>query len=99
MKKRTNCKFVIISIRVEIVRLVRIKAYKRIRFGKIERARSHIADIRHSSLSPRFLEIYAFQAVIQGDIPEYLQCLLVLLVDFGKPFSLFRVVQFLCPLV
>ena len=42
MKKRTNCKFVIISIRVEIVRLVRVKAYKRTRFGKVERVRSHI---------------------------------------------------------
>ena len=41
MKRRTYCKFVIVSIRVEIVRLVRIKAYKRIRFGKIERVRSH----------------------------------------------------------
>ena len=41
MKKRTNCKFVIISIREEIIRLVRIKAYKRIRFGKVERVRSH----------------------------------------------------------
>ena len=28
MKKRTNCKFVIISIRAEIIRLVRVKAYK-----------------------------------------------------------------------
>lgn len=41
MKKRTHCKFVIISIRVEVIRLVRIKAYKRIRFGKIEWVRSH----------------------------------------------------------
>ena len=41
MKKRTHCKFVIISIRVEVIRLVRIKAYKRKRFGKIERVRSH----------------------------------------------------------
>ena len=35
MKKRTYCKFVIVSIRVKIVRLVRIKAYRRKRFGKI----------------------------------------------------------------
>ena len=42
MKQRTNCKFVIISIRAEIIRLVRVKAYKRIRFGKIERVRSHV---------------------------------------------------------
>ena len=42
MKKRTHCKFVIISIRAEIIRLVRVKAYKRIRFGKIERVRSHV---------------------------------------------------------
>ena len=41
MKKRTHCKCVIISIRVEVIRLVRIKAYKRKRFGKIERVRSH----------------------------------------------------------
>ena len=41
MTKRTDCRLVIVSIRVEIVRLVRIKAYKRMRFGKIERVRSH----------------------------------------------------------
>lgn len=41
MNNRTYYCFVIVSIRVEIVRLVRIKAYKRIRFGKIERVRSH----------------------------------------------------------
>lgn len=41
MNNRTYYYFVIVSIRVEIVRLVRIKAYKRIRFGKIERVRSH----------------------------------------------------------
>ena len=41
MTKRTECRLVIVSIRMEIVRLVRIKAYKRIRFGKIERVRSH----------------------------------------------------------
>ena len=41
MKQRTNCKFVIISIRAEIVKFVRVKAYKRIRFGKVERVKSH----------------------------------------------------------
>ena len=41
MTKRTDCRLVIVSIRMEIVRLVRIKAYRRIRFGKIERVRSH----------------------------------------------------------
>ena len=41
MKKRTHCKFVIVSIRVEIVKLAEIKAYKRKRFGKIERVKSH----------------------------------------------------------
>ena len=41
MNNRTYYYFVIVSIRVEIVRLVRIKAYRRIRFGKIERVRSH----------------------------------------------------------
>ena len=40
MKKRTHCKLVIISIRVEVIRLVRIKAYKRKRFGKIEHVQS-----------------------------------------------------------
>ena len=38
---RTFCKAVNISIRVEIVRLVKVRAYKRIRNGKIERVRSH----------------------------------------------------------
>ena len=41
MNNRTYYYFVIVSIRVEIVRLVRIKSYRRIRFGKIERVRSH----------------------------------------------------------
>ena len=41
MTKRKYCKLVIISIRAEIVRLVRIKAYRRRRFGKIEWVRSH----------------------------------------------------------
>ena len=37
MKKRTHCTFVIISIRAEIVRLVRIKVLAHFRFGKVER--------------------------------------------------------------
>ena len=41
MKKRTHCSFVIISIRAEIVRLVRVKAYTRTRFGRTERVQSH----------------------------------------------------------
>ena len=41
MTIRIDCRFVIVSIRVEIIRLVRIKAYRRRRFGKIERVRSH----------------------------------------------------------
>ena len=41
MTIRIDCRLVIVSIRVEIVRLVRIKAYRRRRFGKIERVRSH----------------------------------------------------------
>ena len=38
MKMRTRCTFVIISIRAEIVRLVRIKVLAFFRFGKVERA-------------------------------------------------------------
>ncbi len=41
MKRRTYCRLVIISVRAEIVRLVRVKAYKRTRFGKVERVQSH----------------------------------------------------------
>ena len=37
--------------------------------------------------------------VIRRHIPENIQCLLVLLVDFGKVFRLFRIVQLLCSLV
>ena len=37
--------------------------------------------------------------VIRRRIPENIQCLLVLLVDFGKVFRLFRIVQLLCSLV
>ena len=41
MKKRTDCRLVIISIRAEIVRLVKVRAYTRTRLGKIERVRGH----------------------------------------------------------
>jgi len=33
--------FVIVAIEVEIIRLVKVRAYKRVRFGKVERVRSH----------------------------------------------------------
>ena len=33
--------FVIVAIEVEIIRLVRVRAYRRVRLGKIERVRSH----------------------------------------------------------
>ncbi len=29
------------SVRVEVIRLVKVKAYKRVRFGKVEKVRSH----------------------------------------------------------
>ena len=38
MKKRTHCTFVTVSIRAEIVRLVRIKVLALFRFGKVEKA-------------------------------------------------------------
>lgn len=41
MKKRTIQILFHISIKVEVIRLVRVKAYKRFRFGKVERVRSH----------------------------------------------------------
>ncbi len=45
---RTNHILLEISLRVEVIRFVRVKAYKRFRFGKIER-------VRHSALiSPLF---------------------------------------------
>ena len=31
----------IVAIEVEVIRLVRVRAYKRVRFGKVERVRSH----------------------------------------------------------
>lgn len=38
---KTNQHLTIVTIEVEIIRLVKVRAYKRIRFGKIERVRSH----------------------------------------------------------
>ena len=33
--------FVIVAIEVEIIRLVKVRAYRRVRFGKVERVRGH----------------------------------------------------------
>ena len=41
MKKRTESQDVQISIRVEVVKLVRVKAHKRVRKGKVEKVRAH----------------------------------------------------------
>ena len=41
MRKRTKPVIVRYSIRVEVETLVSVKAYKRIRNGKLERVRSH----------------------------------------------------------
>ena len=41
MKKRTFHQIVCISIRVEVKRVVKVKAYKRIRRGKVEKVRTH----------------------------------------------------------
>ncbi len=38
---RTNHILLKISLRVEVIRFVRVKAYKRFRLGKVERVRSH----------------------------------------------------------
>ena len=40
-KMRASQHLVIVAIEVEIIRLVKVRAYKRVRFGKIERVRSH----------------------------------------------------------
>ena len=49
---RTYLTLVLISIRVEVRRLVRVRAYKRRRNGKTERVRSHYtADIRVSTVA------------------------------------------------
>ncbi len=42
MKKRIYLELRIeTSVRVEVIRLVKVKAYKRVRFGKVEKVRSH----------------------------------------------------------
>ena len=38
---RTGLILLLTTIRVEVIRLVRVRAYNRFRFGKIERVRSH----------------------------------------------------------
>ncbi len=38
---RTSPYLVIVAIEVGIIRLVRVRAYRRVRFGKVERVRSH----------------------------------------------------------
>ena len=38
---RTSQHLVIVAIEVEIIRLVKVRAYRRVRFGKVERVRSH----------------------------------------------------------
>ena len=41
MKQRTYRRFVRISIGVEMKRVVKVTAYKRNRFGKVEKVRTH----------------------------------------------------------
>ncbi len=41
MRKRTFHQFVCISVRVEVKRVVKVKAYERIRRGKVEKVRTH----------------------------------------------------------
>ena len=41
LKRRTHARIVCISIRTEKVRLVRVKAFKRIRNGKVEKVKAH----------------------------------------------------------
>ena len=41
MKRKTRHILVLYSTRMEIVRIVRVKTYKRFRNGKIERVKSH----------------------------------------------------------
>ncbi len=38
---KTTQRFLIVAIEVEVIRLVKVRAYKRVRFGKVERVRSH----------------------------------------------------------
>ena len=42
MKKRIYLELRIeTSVRVEVIRLVKVKAYKRVHFGKVEKVRNH----------------------------------------------------------
>ncbi len=41
MIKRKHIEILEISLRVEVIRLVRVKAYTRIRNGRIQKVRSH----------------------------------------------------------
>lgn len=46
MKKRTYLVLrIMTSIRVEVVMLIKVRAYKRIRFGKVEKVRSHYRKV------------------------------------------------------
>ncbi len=46
MKKRTYLVLSIMaSIRVEVVKLVKVRAYRRIRFGKVEKVKSHYRKV------------------------------------------------------
>ena len=38
---RTSQHLVIVAIEVEIIRLVKVRAYRRVLFSKVERVRSH----------------------------------------------------------
>lgn len=40
-KMRASQHLVIVAIEVEIIRLVKVRAYRRVLFGKVERVRSH----------------------------------------------------------
>ena len=41
MYRKTRLKLVLYSIRMEVKRIVKVKAYKRVRNGRIERVGSH----------------------------------------------------------
>ena len=41
MKRKTESKIVLFSIRMEVRRVVRVKAYKRVRNGKTEKVRGY----------------------------------------------------------
>ena len=38
---RTSQHLVIVAIEADVIRLVRVRAYRRVHFGKVERVRSH----------------------------------------------------------